>query len=89
MIEVTHRPDGAGWAFSCASVFAVQGGGKSLEASVDAAEHSVRHYLSHGGHPVLPGEAHRQIRHMCDGRSAGGPLRDLAETGHALQLVLS
>ena len=71
MIQVTHRPGPIGWEFCC-DVGGVQGGGRSLQASIDTSEHAVRHYLSQlTGCSVCAEQARARTRHVCLGQSDG------------------
>jgi len=66
VLEVIHRPASSwGWEFSCGTARSVEGGARTYRASVAAAEHSARLYLSHGAdHPVELQEARRELSHV-------------------------
>ena len=71
MYEVIHRRafdgHGAGWVFNCPAAPGIDGGARTYDASVDAAKHAARHYLSRvAGRPVALGEAGRHLRHRRD-----------------------
>ncbi len=67
--EEAHDAFG-GWKFSCTSERAIQGGGRTRQASIDASEHSARFHLSNmAGHAVGASAANRLTLHTCVGSS--------------------
>ncbi len=64
MIVFTHRPSPHGWTFH-SDAWDLDGGGKTLEASMASSEHAARHCLSlEQGYPVLPEDACHQVEHV-------------------------
>jgi hypothetical protein len=63
MLEITHRPSGSSWVFNCAQTRLIQGGGHTLDESVDCADHAVRQYLSRGGYEVTLADARHRVTH--------------------------
>ena len=45
MYEVIHRPGMYGWDYTCTTAPMLQGGSRTYEGSVDAAEHAVRRHM--------------------------------------------
>jgi hypothetical protein len=65
MLDVMHQSDGSGWQYRCSTVEAIQGWGVSFAASVEAAEHDARRFLSEAlGLPVSLEAARQQLRHF-------------------------
>ena len=64
MFVFTHRPSPRGWEFDSAAG-GLNGSSRSLQQSLDRAEHSARLYLSYAGAtPVLPPDASREVNHL-------------------------
>ena len=70
MIVFMHRPSRCGWEFR-SEACGLQGASRSLEDSVDNAEHAARHYLSRlQGRAVLQDDARQQVDHIIKGAEA-------------------
>jgi hypothetical protein len=64
MIVFTHRPSTHGWTFH-SEAGDLDGGGRTLERSMDSSEHAARHRLSlEQGYPVLADDVRHQVEHV-------------------------
>ena len=64
MIVFTHRSSPRGWEFD-SEAGGLNGSSRSLQQSLDRAEHSARLYLTYRqGYPVLPPDASREVDHV-------------------------
>jgi hypothetical protein len=67
MIEITHERGVNGWTFR-SSPPGMTGGGRTLDASKDAAVHAARQHLGRlHGRPVRLEDAARQLTHVVAG----------------------
>ncbi len=84
MIVMRHHQTHNGWVYSAASAN-IEGGGRTLEGSMDASEHSARHHLSAvHGYAVEHEDARAQVRHTIDGeQSADAPATPVLLAGLA------
>ena len=66
MIQVEHFIVGRQWCFVGTGAPSVNGGGRTLNASIESAEHAVRHYLERQLHrQVDQCEAAHLTNHVC------------------------
>jgi hypothetical protein len=80
MIVVTHRPGRSGWEFD--SDVGLDGATRTLEASMECAEHAARHYLSRQqGYEVLQDDARYQVEHVVLSDGSSAPPRRRAKSG--------